>query len=107
MLPKTSIAYKWTSQDKVASDQVAVQQVATGEQMGSEVGASAATAATKRELREVSNKLALRSFAFKQVVNGLEHQQKALEAASNASAKHLARVQQAAAAAIRRAQHAF
>jgi hypothetical protein len=39
------------------------------------------------------------------VADGLEQQQKALDASSSASAKHLARVQRSAAAAMRRTQH--
>jgi hypothetical protein len=90
----------------VASDQVTVQQVAADQLLGSEGIRTSSPASVKRELREVANKLAIRGFALKAVADGLEQQQKALEASSGASAKHLARVQRSAAAAIRRAQYA-
>jgi hypothetical protein len=75
--------------------------------MGSEVSASAATAATNIELQKISKQFAIRSFMIKNVADGLEQQQKALEAAGNGSGKHLARIQKSATAAIRRAQSAF
>ena len=63
-------------------------------------------AQAKRELRKVANKLALRGLALQGVADRLESQQKALEAAGNASAKQLARLRQSATNAIRKAQAA-
>ena len=57
------------------------------------VSASAATAATNIELQKVSKQLALRSFMIKNVADGLEQQQKSLEATNNANSKNIARIQ--------------
>ena len=87
----------------MASEQVAVKQAATPET----VSASAATAATKIELQKLSNQLALRSFIIKNVADGLEQQQKSLEATNNANSKNMARIQKSTNAAIRKAQTTF
>ena len=86
--------------DSVASDQKAAQAVSAGETSSS----LEPSAHAKRELREVSNKLAMRALALKGVAERLESQKQALEASTNASAKHIARVRQNFAKAIRNAQ---
>ena len=50
------------------------------------------TPAARRELKDVTNKLAMRSFALTAVATRLEEQQLALETAGDASAKQLARL---------------
>ena len=71
------------------------------------VSASAATAATNIELQKISKQLAIRSFMIKNVADGLEQQQKSLEATNNANSKNMARIQKSTNAAIRKAQITF
>ena len=86
----------------VASDQSFVQAACAGETSSS----SELSAQAKGELREFSKKLALRALALKGVAERLESQKQALEASTNASAKHIARLRQNLAKAIPRAHTA-
>ena len=80
--------------ERVAIDQKTVQDLATAQGPLDSDGAAAPTAAAKRELRQHASNLAVRSLALQSVANKLHDQQKALEAAGNASAKQLARIKQ-------------
>ena len=69
----------------VASVQVTVQQAITDKCLVSE-----STETTKRTLHDTANRLSLRVFALKAVVDNLEQQQQLLDAATVAGPKQLA-----------------
>ena len=90
----------------MTSDQERVRLAAVLLTPPSEGGADESTVVAKKNLRNMSDTLALRSLALKQLAQGLEKQQKALEAANDSSTKQLARIRRSATAAIQKAQHA-